>query len=63
MFWRLQTNRIDHNRTFFCVRLDRENILTDLKEMPLKNVYRIWKALTSSQRKKTKELSHTLPPT
>lgn len=61
VFWRLQANGVDHDPGFFKVRLDRANFVADLRAMPRKNVHRIWKALTSSQRKKAEELGH-IPP-
>lgn len=61
VFWRLQANKIDHDPSFFKVRLDRENFVADLRDMKLRNVQRIWKALTSAQRKKAEELGHKPP--
>jgi hypothetical protein len=61
VFWRLQANKIDHDPTFFKVRLDTEKCRTDLKKMQHRDVLRIWKALTPPQRKKAAELGH-LPP-
>jgi Mg-chelatase subunit ChlI len=62
VFWRLQANGIDHDPGFFKVRLDKNSFVEDLRAMPPRNVHRIWKALTSSQRKKAEELGHTAPP-
>lgn len=62
VFWRLQANSVDHDPSFFKVRLDKASFVADLRAMPLRNVHRIWKALTSSQRKKAEEMGHTPPP-
>ena len=62
VFWRLQANRIDHDPGFFKVRLDKASFVEDLRAMPPRNVQRIWKALTSSQRKKAEEMGHIAPP-
>lgn len=61
VFWRLQANAIDHDPSFFKVRLDKASYVTDLGAMPSRNVHRIWKALTSAQRKKAQELGHNAP--
>jgi hypothetical protein len=61
VFWRLQANAIDHDPSFFRVRLDKASLVADLGEMSRRNVHRIWKALTSAQRKKAQELGHTPP--
>lgn len=62
VFWRLQANAIDHDPSFFKVRLDKASYVADLGAMPRRNVHRIWKALTSAQRKKALELGHIAPP-
>jgi len=61
VFWRLQANNIDHDPSFFKVRLDKASYVADLAAMPPRNVRRIWKALTSAQRKKAVELGHVAP--
>ena len=61
VFWRLQANDIDHDPSFFKVRLDKASYVADLAAMPPRNVQRIWKALTSAQRKKAAELGHVAP--
>jgi hypothetical protein len=61
VFWRLQANKIDHDASFFRVRLDKEKYRIDLKNMQHRDVMRIWKALTPSQRKKAIELGHQPP--
>ncbi|MGF7156172.1 hypothetical protein [Novosphingobium gossypii] len=61
VFWRLEVNAIDHDPTFFKVRLDKTSFVNDLRDMQLRNVHRFWKALTAAQRKKALELSHTAP--
>lgn len=62
VFWRLQANRIDHDPSFFKVRLDKSSFVSDLAAMPLRNVHRIWKALSPAQRKKAESLGHSAPP-
>lgn len=62
VFWRLHANAIDHDPALFKVRLDKASYVSDLGAMPLRNVHRIWKALTSAQRKKAIELGHSAPP-
>lgn len=61
VFWRLQSNSIDHDPTFFKIRLDKAQYVSDLGEMPPRNVHRIWKAMTPAQRKKAIELGHSAP--
>lgn len=61
VFWRLQVNAIDHDPSFFRVRLDKASYVADLRAMPTRNVQRIWKALTSAQRKKAQEFGHDAP--
>ncbi|MGC1470046.1 MAG: hypothetical protein WA793_11755 [Sphingorhabdus sp.] len=61
VFWRLAANRIDHDPTFFKVRLDKQKYRDDLAKMQRRDVHRIWKALSPSQRKKAEDLGH-LPP-
>lgn len=62
VFWRLQANSIDHDPSFFRVRLDKASYVADLAAMPRRNIHRIWKALTSAQRKKALDVGHTAPP-
>lgn len=49
---------MDHDPSFFKVRFGKASNVTDLGAMPSRNVHRIWKALTSAQRKKAQELGH-----
>jgi hypothetical protein len=62
VFWRLQANNVDHDPSFFKVRLDKQRYRDDLSKMQRRDVHRIWKALSPSQRKKAEELGHP-PPT
>ncbi|WP_210173777.1 hypothetical protein [Rhizobium sp. 9140] len=41
VFWRLQANAIDHDPSFFKVRLDKSSYVADLRAMPTRNVQRI----------------------
>jgi hypothetical protein len=61
VFWRLEANAIDHDARFFKVRLDRAQYVEDLRAMPRRNVLRIWKALSPSQRRKAETLGHRPP--
>ena len=61
VFWRLQANRIDHDPSFFKVRLDQEKYRNDLKNMQHRDVVRIWKALMPSQRNKATDLGQRPP--
>ena len=61
VFWRLQKHQIDHDASFFAVRLDKQNYVDDLTEMPTPRVHRFWKALSQSQRKKAIEIGHRPP--
>jgi hypothetical protein len=63
VFWRLEVHRIDHDPGFFKVRLDRANYVSDLAEMDTYKVHRIWKALSSSQRKTAIANGHPAPST
>jgi hypothetical protein len=61
VFWRLQANDIDHDPAFFKVRLDKEKFRIDLKQMQGRDVRRIWKALTPTQREKAVKFGHQSP--
>lgn len=61
VFWRLQANGIDHDPSFFKVRLDKERYRINLQGMQQRDVTRIWKALTPPQRTKAVELGHQQP--
>ena len=63
VFWRLAAKGIDHDPTFFQIRLDSERFREDLRDMPSDRVHLFWKALTPSQRKKATELGHKDPST
>ncbi len=61
VFWRLKTNGIDHQPSFFKVELKRQKHIDDLRAMPTKRVHRFWPALTTAQRKQAIALGHTAP--
>jgi hypothetical protein len=61
VFWRLDANKIDHDASFFKVRLDKGSYVEDLRTMPLRSVHRMWKALTPAQRKKAQEMGFAAP--
>lgn len=52
IFWRLKTNGIDHQASFFKVELKRQQHIGDLQAMPTGLVRRFWAALSPAQRKK-----------
>ena len=62
VFWRLKTNGIDHQPSFFKVELKRQQHIDDLQSMPTGRVHRFWAALSPAQRKKAIALGHTPPP-
>lgn len=61
VFWRLNTNKIDHSPSFFKVSLKKDKFKKDLADMPLDRVHTIWSALTSSQRKLAISYGHSAP--
>lgn len=61
VFWRLKKNKIDHDPSFFKIRLDREKYVEDLRDMDTRRVHRFWKALSTNQKKKAIELGHQPP--
>jgi len=61
VFWRLNSNKIDHSPSFFKVSLKKDKYKTDLAQMPLDRVHMIWPALSSSQRKLAVSYGHTPP--
>ncbi|WP_165856041.1 hypothetical protein [Marinobacter sp. JSM 1782161] len=61
VFWRLNSNKIDHSPSFFKVSLKKDKYKRDLAQMPLDRVRMIWPALSSSQRKLAISYGH-LPP-
>jgi hypothetical protein len=63
VFWRLNSNNIDHSPSFFNVSLKKDKYKTDLAQMPLDRVHMIWSALSSSQRKLAISYGHTPPNT
>ena len=61
VFWRLNSNKIDHSPSFFKVSLNKDKFKTDLANMPLDRVHTIWPALSSSQRKLAVSYGHSAP--
>ena len=57
----LRTNGIDHNPSFFKVRLKRDQHKHDLRTMALGHVHILWPALTSAQRNMAMKMGHTAP--
>lgn len=61
VFWRLNTNKIDHSPSFFKISLKKDKYKTDLANMPLDRVHTIWSALSSSQKKLAISYGHSEP--
>jgi len=61
VFWRLKTNGIDYQPSFFKIELQRQQHIDDLEAMPTGRVHRFWSALTAAQRRKAIELGHAAP--
>jgi len=61
VFWRLATNRIDHQASFFKIELKRQQHIDNLQAMTPRELGRIWPALSSAQRKKAIALGHKPP--
>tara|TARA_R110002124_G_scaffold152738_1_gene319622 strand:- start:119 stop:748 length:630 start_codon:yes stop_codon:yes gene_type:complete len=61
VFWRLNSNKIDHSPSFFKVNLKKDKYKRDLAQMPLDRVHMIWPALSSSQRKLAVAFGHSAP--
>lgn len=61
VFWRLNSNKIDHSPSFFKVSLNKDKYKTDLAQMPLDRVHMIWPALSISQRKLAISYGHSAP--
>lgn len=61
VFWRLNTNKIDHSPSFFKVSLKNKKYKTDFASMPLDRVHMIWPALSSGQKKLAISYGHTPP--
>lgn len=61
VFWRLKTNGIDHQPSFFKVELKRQQHIDDLRDMPAVRVHRFWAALSPAQRKQAMALGHRPP--
>lgn len=61
VLWRLQSNAIDHNPSFFKINLKRLKYQQDLAAMKLSHIHTIWPALSSSQREMAVGMGHTRP--
>lgn len=61
VFWRLNTNKIDHSPSFFKVSLKKDKYKKDFASMPLERVHMIWPALSSPQKKLAISYGH-IPP-
>lgn len=61
VFWRLRSNRIDHDPSFFNVTLRKKRYMDDLAAMETSKVHYFWRALTLSQRKHAVALGHIAP--
>jgi len=61
VFWKLNSNKIDHSPSFFKVSLKRDKYKRDLAQMEPDRVHVIWGALTSSQRQIALDSGHTEP--
>jgi len=61
VFWRLNSNKIDHSPSFFKVGLNKDKYKKDLAQMPLDRIHMIWPALSSSQRKLAISYGHSVP--
>ena len=61
VFWRLQSNKIDHSPSFFRINLRKDKYQQDLREMQLNRIHIIWPALSSAQRKKAISMGHKAP--
>ncbi len=61
VFWRLESNGIDHSKSFFKVSLKKDWLKKSLKDMLHERVLKIWPALSSSQKKLAERLGHSPP--
>lgn len=61
VLWRLDANAINHNPSFFRVRINRHSLKNDLKKMKQGRITTIWQALSGAQRKLAIELGHSNP--
>jgi hypothetical protein len=62
VFWRLRSNRIDHDASFFNVTLKKKRYMDDLAAMETTKVHFFWRALTPGQRKNAVAMGHSAPP-
>ncbi|MFC5050923.1 hypothetical protein ACFPK9_09875 [Rubritalea spongiae] len=61
VLWRLNTNQINHNPSYFNVKLNKDSYKRDLEKMNEFRVHTIWKSLSSSQRALAERLGHKPP--
>ena len=61
VFWRLNSNKIDHSPSFFKIGLNKDKYKEDLAKMPLDRIHMIWPALSSVQRKLAMSYGHSAP--
>lgn len=61
VLWRLKTHGINHNPTFFTVRLKRDQHKYDLRTMAPERVHLIWPALSTAQKRMAVEMGHQPP--
>jgi len=61
VFWKLNSNKIDHSPSFFKVSLKKDKYKRDLAQMEPDRVHMIWAALSSSQRQIALDSGHTEP--
>ena len=61
VFWQLRKHKIEHNPSFFKIRLKRKQWRKDLEAMESWRVWPFWSALTPEQRKLAQELGHEPP--
>ncbi|MFM5460380.1 hypothetical protein ACSZNX_02455 [Aeromonas veronii] len=61
VMWRLSVHKIAYNPSFFKINLSLKKHKSDLMEMPLSQVHKIWHSLNSSQRKIALRLGHRAP--
>lgn len=61
VLWRLASNGVDFNPSFFKVRLNSDHFKNDLKKMSQHKIDTIWPALSDAQRKLAVRLGHQKP--
>lgn len=61
VLWRLTENQIDHNPSYFKVRMNRARWKNDIRDMTPLKIQTLWRALTSAQKNTVLELGHEPP--